>query len=342
MSQLDQWRRVLHDCLSRLSTSAYASAFLALLLIPAAALPAAAPTAGPQSETPELREVVITAPEPRYVAPTKRDRIGRIWAPVFINGQGPFRMALDTGSTNSTVRAEVATKLGIIPNPDESVRIRGVAGTSVVPTMRVQSMVVGDMALNSQRLPIILDPLGGADGILGNEGLRDKRIYIDFINDFITIRLSRDEPAPEGFITLPFEYGKGNVPVVSARLGRIPVKALISTGGEMTLANFPARDALLEQRNQEATEEIITDVTATSQAAESYKTPSIALGEAIRISTPRMTFGDLSVFEAWGVTNEPAILVGMDALGLLDTLIIDYRRSELQILMRSGTPKALF
>lgn len=83
-------------------------------------------------------------------------------------------------------------------------------------------------------------------------------------------------------------------------------------------------------------------MTATSQAGESYRTPSIALGEAISISTPRMTFGDLAVFEAWDMTSEPAIIVGMDALGLVDTLIIDYRRSELQILMRSGTPKALF
>ena len=31
---------------------------------------------------------------------------------------------------------------------------------------------------------------------------------------------------------------------------------------------------------------------------------------------------------------EPAMLIGMDALGLLDTLIIDYRRHELQIRMR--------
>ena len=41
--------------------------------------------------------MVISAPEPRYVSPTRRDRIGRIWAPVFINDQGPFRLVLDTG-----------------------------------------------------------------------------------------------------------------------------------------------------------------------------------------------------------------------------------------------------
>ena len=39
--------------------------------------------------------------------------------------------------------------------------------------------------------------------------------------------------------------------------------------------------------------------------------------------------------EHWRLTDEPAMLVGMDALGVLDTLLIDYRRHELQIRMRS-------
>ncbi len=51
--------------------------------------------------------------EPRYVAPTRRDRIGRIWAPVYINGQGPFRLVLDTGSSHAAVNASVAATLGI-------------------------------------------------------------------------------------------------------------------------------------------------------------------------------------------------------------------------------------
>jgi hypothetical protein len=31
------------------------------------------------------------------------------------------------------------------------------------------------------------------------------------------------------------------------------------------------------------------------------------------------------------MTKEPAVLIGMNVLGLLDTLIIDYKRSELQV-----------
>src|SRR5581483_12236291 len=59
----------------------------------------------------ELSEVVVQAPEPRFAAPTLRDRIGRVWAPVLINGRGPFRMVLDTGASDSAITAPVAAAL---------------------------------------------------------------------------------------------------------------------------------------------------------------------------------------------------------------------------------------
>jgi len=61
----------------------------------------------------ELTEVMVVAPEPRYVAPTRRDRIGRVWVPVMINGKGPFRLVLDTGAMRTAVNLNVANTLGL-------------------------------------------------------------------------------------------------------------------------------------------------------------------------------------------------------------------------------------
>ncbi len=65
-------------------------------------------------------------------------------------------------------------------------------------------------------------------------------------------------------------------------------------------------------------------------------TPAIGLG-SITIHDPGVTFGDLYIFKQWRLTSEPAILIGMDTLGLLDTLIIDYRRHELQLRMLNAS-----
>jgi hypothetical protein len=52
------------------------------------------------------------------------------------------------------------------------------------------------------------------------------------------------------------------------------------------------------------------------------------------VRNPAMTFADFAIFDHWKMTDQPAMLIGMDVLGLLDTLIIDYRRKELQVRLR--------
>ena len=148
----------------------------------------------------ELSEIVVQAPEPRFVAPTRRDRIGRIWAPVTINGEGPFRLVLDTGASRSAVTSQVAEILGITPDPLRSVLLRGVTGTIAVPTIRVDSFAVGDVILSPATLPIVIDALGGAEGVLGTDGFAGMRVYIDFKHDSITIAHSRGERVPADFV----------------------------------------------------------------------------------------------------------------------------------------------
>src|SRR5690348_2159720 len=144
----------------------------------------AAPALNPDDDpNGPIAEVVIQAPEPRYVAPTRRDRIGRIWAPVYINNKGPFRLVLDTGSSHAAVNSAVAAALGIPLTDKNQVMLRGVTGSRIVPTITVDSFIIGDLQLRPARLPIVIDALGGADGVLGTDGMEDKRIYIDFRHD---------------------------------------------------------------------------------------------------------------------------------------------------------------
>ena len=63
-----------------------------LLLLSPADLPSpiVTPERASSTDTYVMEDVAVTADEPRFVAPTRRDKIGRIWAPVTVNGQGPF------------------------------------------------------------------------------------------------------------------------------------------------------------------------------------------------------------------------------------------------------------
>jgi predicted aspartyl protease len=280
-----------------------------------------------------LSEILVEAREPRYVAPTRRDQIGRIWAPVFINGRGPFRLVLDTGASHSAITAMVALALGIPTDRSPPVTLRGVTGSATVPTIHVDTLSVGDVAVDSPVLPIVPDAMGGAEGILGSEGLTNKRIFIDFKHDRITIAYSRGERAGFGFVRIPFHSLRGQLIVVDAKVGQVRVKAIIDTGGQTTVANLALRDALGRRAGRGKPDQII-GATMVAEDGEIIATPAIELG-TIKMLDPGVTFADLYIFKQWKLTGEPAILIGMDALGVLDALVIDYRQHELH--MRTQT-----
>jgi hypothetical protein len=94
------------------------------------------------------------------------------------------------------------------------------------------------------------------------------------------------------------------------------------------------RDALVRHHAQGHSVQVF-DVTAESQTGETFPSPPIQLG-SIEILGALVTYGEMHIFERWDLTKRPALLVGMDVLGLLDTFIIDYRRHELQLRMRTN------
>jgi len=285
---------------------------------------------------PQPQADAIATPERRFVAPTERDRIGRIWAPVLINGKGPFRLALDTGATNSAVTADVARALGLPILDSDPVTLRGVTGSATVPTIPIDGMVIGDLDLASQRLPIVASALGGADGILGTEGLLDKRITIDFRNDSISIMRSRKERAGFGFVAIPFKLVDG-LAVIDVQIGEVDAKAIVDTGGQGSIGNVALHEALLRRyRKDVVVPDGIVGITLDVQTGNRIDIPPIVLG-GVAMEHVKITTGEMEIFRLWKMTNKPVVLLGMDVLGLFDTLIIDYARRELQVRFAHGS-----
>src|SRR5256886_721663 len=108
----------------------------------APAPPTAAPPPEPAMITPNqevLNEIIVETTEPQFVAPTRRDRIGRIWAPVLIDGNGPHRLGRDTRANRSAITAHTAQLMGVLPSGDGSTVVTGFTGSARVPTIHVRS-----------------------------------------------------------------------------------------------------------------------------------------------------------------------------------------------------------
>jgi len=316
------------------------SALLSLLaIVPAHALIQNASTTpgSAHDAAEELAEIMVETREPRFVAPTLRDQIGRIWAPVYINGRGPFRLVLDTGASHSGVTAMVALALGLPTDQLPPLMLRGVTGAATVPAIHVDSLSVGDIDIASAVLPIVPDALGGAQGVLGSEDLANKRIFIDFRHDQIRITYSHGERAGRGFSEIPFHSMKGQLIVVDAVVGRVHAKGIIDTGGQTTIGNLALRRALASSTifGFHSRPDTVQGATLDIENGELIATPPIQIGP-VQIDDNAVTYADLYIFRQWKLTGEPAILIGMDALGTLDTLVIDYRRHELQMKLGHG------
>lgn len=283
------------------------------------------PVAIPLSPT---EEIIVDAPEPRYVAPTLRDRIGRVWAPVYINGKGPFRLVLDTGANRTAVIPALADRLGM-PLEANPVKLLGATGTAMVPIIRVSSIEVGDLWLGDRKVAIVPDVFGGAEGVLGADGLSDKRVHIDFSNDQISILRSTGRPPQSlGSTRVPVKVEHGHLLMFDLKIAGIRTKAMLDTGAQTTIGNRSLRTALARKRAGVTNE--IVGVTLDVQHGETFFAPAVDIN-GLKIRGMRVTFGDIYIFDAWKMTEEPAVLIGMDIIGLLDTLIIDYKRKELHL-----------
>lgn len=290
----------------------------------------APPAAAPRPE--ELTEIIIQAPEPRYVSPTRRDRIGRIWAPVLIDGKGPYRLVLDTGASRSAITVRTAQNMGAPPSQDGSLRVTGFTGSAVVPFVHVGRMEVGELLIGPADLPVLTDVFGGAQGVLGIEGLADKRIFADFTHDRLEIARSHGERARRDFTAVPLRIVNGLL-VADVKVGSVRAKAIIDTGAQGTIGNNALRDALMRHPPRSSARQDIIGVTLDVQSGDYLQAPDIDFGH-LTVKGVHVTFGDMYLFQHWKLTEEPALTLGMDLLGSLDVLIIDYARKELQIRLR--------
>jgi hypothetical protein len=221
-----------------------------------------------------------------------------------------------------------------LPIESDAVRLRGATGSAVVSAVRVKTLEIGELLIENMTMPIVADAFGGAQGVLGGAGLEDKRIVIEFRRDRIDIARSHRQLAPQGFSVVPFKYRPAQGMRVSAMVGSIKVIALIDTGAQVTVGNRALRAALAKRRSgQDGSGLEIVGVTEDVQQATSLRIPSIVAGEII-LRNAQILFSDLYIFEHWKLESKPAVLIGMDVLGILDTLVIDYSLGELQIRTR--------
>lgn len=184
-------------------------------------------------------EVVLKATRVAHVLVLKQ---------VYLNGQGPFRMMVDTGAASCLIRPAVAKRLGL--QPAYAVEHETVNGVNLVPAAMLEDLRIG--TIRDQGVEIILTDLRlpGVDGVLGQSWL----IRHDYLLNYHDRQVEIEAPEPRHGIRAALRSTDGR-PMITAKVdGRR--QDLVVDSGAPVLVLFErsqlARSALLVTNNGSA------------------------------------------------------------------------------------------
>jgi membrane-associated protease RseP (regulator of RpoE activity) len=136
----------------------------------------------------------------RHTAPLELLQSGHLAIQVRINGQGPYRMILDTGSPLTFISTRVARELGVLPpQQNKPAQPPGLAigGQAVLKTITVGDTELKDLNALILDHPIV-EALGGVfgrlDGIVGFSFFAHFYTTIDYLNALVSFEPVEYQP----------------------------------------------------------------------------------------------------------------------------------------------------
>jgi hypothetical protein len=146
------------------------------LLVAIAACRAPEPAAGPPPERVALGDSTVV--------PLEVDRDGRAIVPVLLNGRGPYRLAVETGSPDVILTSGVVASLSLPQDGDTRFRLDSLR----IGEALIRGLVVGRHDAFARL---------GVDGVLGLDAYRDLLLTVDYPGARLV--LSRGSlPRPDG------------------------------------------------------------------------------------------------------------------------------------------------
>jgi predicted aspartyl protease len=118
----------------------------------------------------------------------------------FVNGEGPFNFAVDTGASVTVVSPRVAKKASLTPSRKAAAKAIGAGGQLDTRLAKLESLVLGTVEVKHLRVAVMsLSAVGRAihlrlDGILGYNLLKNYRVTIDYPNGVVLLQSAPPRP----------------------------------------------------------------------------------------------------------------------------------------------------
>ncbi len=240
---------------------------------------------------------------------------------------------VDTGADRSAISTIAAEQLQFARS--QPVRINTMNGTDVVPTVIIPKLGVANSIVANIRAPTLSAQHMGADGILGIDGLQNKRILIDFRTRQMSITESSApeiEDNPDEIVVMA-KSRFGQLILVDADVDGHKLSVILDTGAAHSVGNSVLRAQITKSTSRKPPVTIgLLGVTGDRTNADFTSINKIRIGGFALTNVP-VAFADAHPFKKFKLTRRPAMLLGMDVLRKFDRVSIDFAKREIKFLL---------
>lgn len=263
----------------------------------------------------------------------------RLSIDVRVNGHGPYPFIVDSGADTSVVSTDIARDLQLPLGTPAT--LNGMTSRDVVDRVKVDTLSFGQITLSNLELPALRETDVGAAGILGIDALSQKRLLMDFEKRIIRIEDGRTHYVPlPGEIVVTGRRQRGQLILTHVAAAGLRVDAVIDTGTEITIGNLALRDRLLKGNRDKFITVEVTGVTGTKMNVQVARIGQLELGP-ITLNDVPMAFADAPPFKLFGLSDQPALLLGTDLLETFRRLSLDFHARKVRFQLRHCNPQGV-
>ena len=299
--------------------------------------------------TPILVNLADPAPADTAQLVAASDIADRLTAPVMINEQGPYNFVVDTGANRTVVSTELAQALAL-PSAGRA-QIHGIAGVEPAPTAFVARLDIGRVTSRRLRAPTLSRERLGADGLMGVDVLKNRRVTMDFRRNSLSISKADDDrietvqnvsdsrlrgaqagAVGNNVVVVQARYRFGQLIIIDADMGGVPVTAFLDSGSQNTVGNLKLHEQLAgASRAFRPQISVVELISATGQRARGELTPvpPLRMG-GLSVGNLTAVFADLHIFKLWELNDRPAILVGIDVMRHFEAIELDFGHRQVR------------
>ncbi len=262
----------------------------------------------------------------------RRDRRGRLIVPVFINERGPFQFAIDTGTSLTVISRQLAADLRLKAPATAAVLMQGSTEDKLSSLVEIAKLETDWISLGAWQLGLLgVDELDGVDGLLGADCLTGRQVDLHVRSGTAVLAESVERPLAGGASRLGVIRRFETLLAVRVAFGSTATVAILDTGAQRSVGNRPLQAALrLRPGDGIDRGAVVTGIAGGFTNADIIASPPLRLG-AVQLKPGDVLFADLPIFERWDFARRPALLLGMDLLGQLGRVLVDYRRTRVLV-----------